>query len=279
MPTANPLRSRHGFTLVELLVVITVIAILAGMVLPAIGLVQELARRTRCGSNQRGIYAALMAFQNGSDRGLPDARAKLGLGEERTKNGALPNGEACARYTAGVFEILAATMKDHVPVSVFRCPSQSAPNFGPHPDLQPSTTRTDTSWGWGEYRIPYALDWACPLDAGAPRVLIADRDVANHRDRMAVVCYADGHTRTLDRQKGGGATGWLAGQGDATIGFTDPLSDVVVINPDGKGAVDGVEDDQTPDNIYDNAGDYPSTRSADRTRIPGGADARRAWVK
>ncbi|QGJ69292.1 Hypothetical protein PBC10988_9650 [Planctomycetales bacterium 10988] len=51
---------RSGFTLVELLVVMSIIAILAAMLMPAVNAVRETARRTQCTNQIRNVGIALM---------------------------------------------------------------------------------------------------------------------------------------------------------------------------------------------------------------------------
>ncbi|MBW8000774.1 MAG: type II secretion system protein [Planctomycetes bacterium] len=63
---------KKGFTLIELLVVIAIIAMLMGILMPALARVRALAQRVVCGSNARSIGTALMLYVNDDeDESMP----------------------------------------------------------------------------------------------------------------------------------------------------------------------------------------------------------------
>lgn len=71
--------SRPGFTLVEMLVVIAIVATLAGIILPAVQASREAARRSACASNLRQIATAMVSY-DASKNQLPGWRNTIGSG-------------------------------------------------------------------------------------------------------------------------------------------------------------------------------------------------------
>ncbi len=64
---------RAGFTLIELLVVVAVLAVLLGILLPALSGARFAARKVRCGANLKQLGAGLELYWQDHDRTLPQA--------------------------------------------------------------------------------------------------------------------------------------------------------------------------------------------------------------
>ena len=68
--SANP--TRRGFTLVELLVVIGIIAVLVSLLLPAMQNARETAKRTVCAANLHHLADAIIGYASANEGAFPD---------------------------------------------------------------------------------------------------------------------------------------------------------------------------------------------------------------
>lgn len=88
---------RAGFTLVELLVVIGIIAVLIAILMPGLQMARESAKQTKCLSNMRQLGTMLMAYVNENNGWLPvQSNAQVGnFANASSYEGASASGWSC----------------------------------------------------------------------------------------------------------------------------------------------------------------------------------------
>jgi prepilin-type N-terminal cleavage/methylation domain-containing protein len=163
--TATRASRPSAFTLVELLVVITIIGILIGLLLPAVQSVREAARRTQCRNNLKQLGLAMHNHHEAFGRFPSGGWGWLWVGEPERGTGPdqpggwgfniLPYVEQGALHDMGMS--LASTARTNAiiervqtPVALFICPSRR--RAVAYPDYH-STYKTQTSTSM---RIPTA---------------------------------------------------------------------------------------------------------------------------
>ena len=218
-------RKRKGFTLIELLVVIAIISILAAVLMPALGLAREMARKVKCRSNLRQIGLALTQYvdERGSNKYYPFPYGRENVPEDYSGKAFL----AVIWWSGIVSE-----------PGIFICPSTSDDNHkgadlgcrdgqyavGEYGGIgvkgSPTGTVAEPGWdsdddigqnsfisyaskGWAVSKIFGSLNSSVLTDNLPSDTVIAcddTRDPANHRDGFNAL-FADTHVEWLSESR------------------------------------------------------------------------------
>jgi len=188
------MRKKKGFTLVELLVVIAIIALLMGILMPALARVRQIAFRMTCGTNLSGIGKAMLIYANDYDDEMPRAGGRNTAWGGRVFWDALDRFQAFSLGTDGTGGTATITSSFYLLVKYaevtpksFVCKGDSGTTdfkLADYPNRNPIVEELINAWDFGDeprkhcsysYHVPYGL-YALTTSSEPGMAVAADRN-------------------------------------------------------------------------------------------------------
>ena len=190
---------RSGFTLVELLVVITIIVILMSILLPALKKVKVIVGQGMCAKQLQTINQGFHAYSMEFNDKLPFVSGTANLPNSYAIDGfvAKPNGFGCV-YEAKLFE-------NH---DLLYCPAGvtgTDMTYGPRDSYMENFREIfeQRQWLGVDYSISYTSNEAGTGYSAYPEVIICPKDTVEnlHRNRAGMLVVEAGKSLIFEREK------------------------------------------------------------------------------